>query len=67
MGFSELEVEVTIAGAGKRRRIWISAIPGIRPGRRLRIDSVDGQQWWRIIELGQMRLREATIAMELAT
>lgn len=67
MGFSELEVEVTIAGAGKRRLIWISAIPGLRPGRRLRIDSSDGQQWWRIIELGQMRLREATTAMELAT
>ena len=66
MGFSELEIEVTIAGAGKRRRIWICVIPGIRPGRRLRIDSADGQQWWRIIELGQMRLREATTAMELA-
>ncbi len=67
MGFSELEIEVTIAAAGKRRRIWVSAIPGIRPGRRLRIDSTQGQQWWRIIEVGQMRLREATTAMELAT
>ncbi len=66
MGFSELEVEVTIANAGKRRRIWVSAIPGMRPGRRLRIDNAQGQHWWRIIEVGQMRLREATFAaMEL--
>jgi len=67
MGFGELEVEVTVAGAGIRRRIWVSALPGIRPGRRLRIDAIDGQQWWRIIELGQIRLREATTALELAT
>lgn len=67
MGFSELEIEVTIAGEGKRRRIWVSAIPGIRPGRRLRIDSTEGQQWWRIIALGQMRLREATTAVEMAS
>jgi hypothetical protein len=66
MGFGELEVEVTIAGAGIRRRIWVAALPGIRPGRRLRIDAVDGQQWWRIIELGQIRLREATTPLELA-
>ncbi len=67
MGFGELEVEVTIASLGKRRRIWVSAIPGIRPGRRLRIDSSDGEQWWRIIELGQIRLREAATSLDLAT
>jgi len=63
---SELEVEVTIANSGKRRRIWVSALPGIRPGRRLRIDSAAGQQWWRVIEVGQMRLREAATALEMA-
>lgn len=67
MGFSELEVEVTIAGGGKRRRIWISALPGVRPGRRLKIESPEGQQFWQIIELGQLRLREAMTSMELAT
>ncbi|MFT7475171.1 MAG: hypothetical protein ACI81L_002108 [Verrucomicrobiales bacterium] len=66
MGFGELEVEVTIACAGVRRRIWVAALPGIRSGRRLRIDAVDGQQWWHIIELGQIRLREATTPLELA-
>lgn len=66
MGFSELEVEVTIAGAGQRRRLWVSALPGIRPGRRLRIDSVEEQQWWRIIAVGQIRLREAATTVELA-
>jgi len=64
---SELEVEVTIANSGKRRRIWVSALPGIRPGRRLRIDSSRGQQqWWRVIEVGRMRLREAATALEMA-
>ena len=67
MGFGELEVEVTIASSGKRRQIWVSAIPGIRPGRRLRIESNEGDQWWRIIELGQIRLREATATLDLAT
>lgn len=66
MGFTELEVEVTIAGAGQRRRLWVSAIPGIRPGRRLRIDSTEDEQWWRIIEVGQIRLREAATSLELA-
>lgn len=66
MGFSELEVEVTIAGEGKRRRIWLGAMPGVRPGRRVRIQSANGPQWWRIIEVGQMRLREATTAIEMA-
>jgi hypothetical protein len=66
MGSTELEVEVTISGAGQRRRLWVSAIPGIRPGRRLRIDAAEGQQWWRIIEVGQIRLREAATSLELA-
>ncbi|MDW3175813.1 MAG: hypothetical protein R8J94_00355 [Acidimicrobiia bacterium] len=66
MGFSELEVEVTIAGAGERRRMWVSAIPGIRPGRRLRIEASEEYQWWRIIAVGQLRLREATASIELA-
>ena len=67
MGFTELEVEVTIANHGKRRRIWVSQLPGIRPGRRLRIDSAEGEQWWNIIEVGHIRLREATTSLELAT
>lgn len=68
MGFSELEVEVTIANSGKRRRIWVAALPGMRPGRRLRIDKADeSSSWWRIIEVGQLRLREATTPLEMAT
>ena len=67
MEFSELEVEVTIASAGKRRRLWVSVIPGIRPGRRLRIDAADGPRWWRIMEVGRLRLREATTPVELAS
>lgn len=66
MGFTELEVEVTIAGAGERRRLWVSALPGIRPGRRLRLDAAEDNQWWRIIEVGQLRLREATTSLEIA-
>ena len=66
MGFGELEVEVTIAGAGQRRRLWVSALPGIRPGRRLRIETADEQQWWRIIAVGQIRLREAATGIEVA-
>jgi len=66
MASSELEIEVTIANGGQRRRVWVSALPGMRPGRRLRIDNAHGQHWWRIIEVGQMRLREATTAVELA-
>ena len=41
-------------------------MPGIRPGRRLRIDAAEEQQWWRIIEVGQLRLREATASLEIA-
>lgn len=66
MGFGELEVEVTIAGAGQRRQLWVSALPGIRPGRRLRIDTAEEQQWWRIIAVGQLRLREAATSIELS-
>ena len=66
MGHGELEVEVTIANAGERRRLWITAPPGIRPGRRLKLASSAGDQWWRIVEVGQMRLREAA-AFELAS
>lgn len=66
MGFSELEVEVTIAGAGQRRQLWVSALPGIRPGKRLRIDAHEDYQWWRIISVGQIRLREAAQSIEIA-
>ena len=51
-----LEVEVIVASMGERRRMWIKAIPGIRTGRRVRIESGDGEQWWRITQLGRMRL-----------
>jgi len=67
MRSTELEVEVTIAEGGERRRLWVSAIPGIQPGRRLRFDTADEQRSWSIIEVGQIRLREATGALELAT
>lgn len=66
MGFSELEVEVTITNNESRRRIWVSAIPGLCPGKRLRIDAADDQQWWRVVALGQIRLREAATSLELA-
>ena len=56
---SELEVEVTLASASERRRLWITATPGIRPGRRLRIEHpTEPHRWWRVIEVGQMRLRD---------
>ena len=67
MGFTELEVEVTITGGGERRRLWVSAVPGIRPGRRLRFDGADQPEWWRIIDVGQIRLREAAGGLELAS
>ncbi len=67
MGYSELEVEVTVASANERQQLWISALPGIRPGRRLRIDHPsEAHRWWRIIEVGQIRLREASVGLELA-
>ncbi len=59
MGYGELEVHVTIANSGQRRQLWISAVPGVRPGRRVRIETAEGEQWWRIVNLGQIRLREA--------
>ena len=59
MGYGELEVEVTIANSGKRRRLWIAAVPGVRPGRRVRFTLGDTEQWWRIVEVGHLRLREA--------
>jgi len=58
MGLEELEVEVVVASMGERRRMWVTAIPGIRAGRRVRIESAEGEQWWRITQLGRMRLRE---------
>lgn len=68
MGYGELEVEVTIAQSGERRQIWISAVPGIRPGRRVRIATDKGEHWWRIVNLGQIRLREAaTVPIDLAS
>ena len=67
MGHGELEVEVTIANSGVRRQLWISAVPGVRPGRRVCIETPRGQQWWRIVNLGQIRLREAaTLPIDLA-
>ena len=68
MGYGELEVEVTIASSGERRQMWVASIPGLRPGRRLRIEAAGSEQWWRVIELGQIRLREAsTPAIDLAS
>ncbi len=70
MGFSELEIEVTIARASERRRVWVSAVPGMRPGRRLRLDDSTASgdsRWWRVIEVGQIRLREAMPTLEMAT
>lgn len=67
MEYGELEVNVTIANSGKRRQLWITSIPGLRPGRRLRIDSGDSAQWWRVVELGQIRLREAATSIEFAS
>ena len=58
MGYGELEVLVTLASANDRRQVWISAEPGIRPGRRLCLEHPsEPYRWWRIVEVGQLRLR----------
>lgn len=61
MGNGELEVEVTIASSGRRRKLWISSVPGIAPGRRVRLETSKGEEWWRITELGQIRLRALAV------
>ena len=67
MGYTELEVEVTVASANELQHVWIEARPGIRPGRRLRLDHPsEAHRWWRITEVGQIRLREAEVGFELA-
>ncbi len=67
MSYSELEVKTNIARDGEIRRVWLTALPGMRPGSRVRIKSTNGEQWWRIVNMGEMRLREATAAIELAS
>ncbi len=66
MGYGELEVHVTIANSGKRRQQWITAVPGVRPGRRIRFSTSKVDHWWRIVEVGQIRLRQAA-TVELAS
>lgn len=63
----ELEVKTNIARDGEVRRVWLGAIPGMRPGSRVRIESAQGPQWWRIVSMGEMRLREARTTIELAS
>lgn len=67
MSYSELEVKTNIVRDGEIRRVWLTALPGMRPGSRVRIQSSAGDQWWRIVNMGEMRLREATAAIELAS
>lgn len=67
MGYTELEVKANIARNGETRRVWLTALPGMRPGSRVRIQSGPGEEWWRIVNMGEMRLREATSAIELAS
>lgn len=58
MGECELEVEVLLASANDRRLVWISAEPSVRPGQRMRFEHPsEPHRWWRIIEVGQIRLR----------
>lgn len=66
MSHTELEVKTDIVRDGESRRVWLTAMPGMRPGSRVRIHSPKGQQWWRIVDLGEMRLREATAAIEFS-
>ncbi len=69
MGYSELEIEVTLARADERRRLWVSALPGMRPGRKVRLGDdgrADDQHWWRVVEVGRIRLREASATLEMA-
>lgn len=67
MSYAELEVKTNIVRDGEIRRVWLTALPGMRPGSRVRITSASGEQWWRIVNMGEMRLREATAAIELAS
>ena len=54
----ELEIEVTLASAHERRRVWITADADIRPGRRMQFEHpTEPNRWWRITDVGQMRLR----------
>ena len=66
MSSSGLEIHTRLEREGETREVWLTAIPGMQPGRRVRIQAPVGQQWWRIDSLGTMRLREATSAVELA-
>lgn len=66
MSFSELEVKTNIVRDGQVRRVWLAAMPGMRPGSRVRINSTQGHQWWRIVDVGEMRLREATAPVDIA-
>lgn len=67
MSYAELEVKTNIVRDGELRRVWLTALPGMRPGSRVRISSPSGEQWWRIVNMGEMRLREAAAAIELAS
>ncbi len=67
MSYAELEVKTNIVRDGEVRRVWLTALPGMRPGSRVRIKSGASEQWWRIVNMGEMRLREATAAIELAS
>ncbi|NNC81747.1 MAG: hypothetical protein HKN94_16510 [Acidimicrobiales bacterium] len=63
MEYDELEVLVTLASAHDRRQVWLPAEPGLRIGRRLRSDHPsEPLRWWRVIEIGQMRLRMDRVA-----
>ena len=66
MSDAELEIKTNIIREGELRRVWLSAIPGMRPGSRVRIETAKGHQWWRIVSMGEMRLREARSTIELA-
>ena len=66
MTTSQLEVQAKIVREGETRQVWLTSLPGMEPGRRVRIQAPLGQQWWRIDSLGTIRLREATSAVELA-
>lgn len=67
MSTTGLEVHTRLEREGETREVWLTALPGMEPGRRVRIQAPVGQQWWRIDSLGAMRLREATPAVELAS
>ena len=66
MSESELEIKTNIVRDGEVRRVWLGAMPGMRPGSRVRLETNGGPQWWQIVSMGEMRLREARTAIELA-